>query len=120
MNTKLTIDIARSLLLARWRQTMVAAIAVTFSIAMFIALLSFMRGLNKMLDGLVINRTPHVRLYNEMVQNPHQPISLADSYKHFYHFISSVKTDFSRFHRFQFHLDFRYIVCPFAEQLLGR
>jgi lipoprotein-releasing system permease protein len=96
MISKLTIDIAQSLLLARWRQTMIAAIAVTFSITMFIALLSFMRGLNNMLDGLVINRTPHVRLYNEMVQNPNQPISLAPKYKDAYHFISSVKTDISR------------------------
>jgi lipoprotein-releasing system permease protein len=32
---------------------------------MFIALVSFMNGLNELLDGLMLNRTPHVRLYNE-------------------------------------------------------
>lgn len=56
MNYKLIKDIAVSLLLARWRQTMVAAIGVTFSITMFIALLGFMNGLNGLLDGLIIDR----------------------------------------------------------------
>ena len=66
MNYKLIFTIAKSLLFARWRQTLVAAIGVTFSITMFITLLSFMTGLNDMLDGLILNRTPHIRLYNEI------------------------------------------------------
>jgi len=37
MNFRLIIRIAKSLLLARWKQTLVAAIGVTFSITMFIA-----------------------------------------------------------------------------------
>ncbi|MFN4316067.1 MAG: ABC transporter permease [Chitinophagaceae bacterium] len=96
MNHALNIEIARTLLLARWRQTLVAAIGVTFSITMFIALLSFMTGLNKLLDGLILNRTPHIRLYNEIEKNPHQPISNTDEYKNFYHFISSIKATNSR------------------------
>jgi lipoprotein-releasing system permease protein len=96
MRHSLNIRIAYSLLLARWKQTLIAAIGVTFSISMFIALLSFMTGLNKMLDSLFVNRTPHVRLYNEVQQNPHQPISLSGTYKNYYHFISSIKTSNSR------------------------
>lgn len=96
MKHSLNIRIAYSLLLARWKQTLVAAIGVTFSISMFIALLSFMTGLNKLLDGLFVNRTPHVRLYNEIQQNTHQPISLSSSYRNHYHFISSIKTSNSR------------------------
>ncbi|RYZ25507.1 MAG: ABC transporter permease, partial [Chitinophagaceae bacterium] len=96
MKQKLNISIATSLLLARWKQTLVAAIGVTFSISMFIALLSFMTGLNLMLDSLFVNRTPHIRLFNEVRQNPHQPISQIDSFKNYYHFISSVKTGNSR------------------------
>jgi lipoprotein-releasing system permease protein len=95
MNIKLSYDIALSLLLARWKQTLVAAIGVTFSITMFIALLSFMNGLNSMLDGLIINRTPHVRLFNDMLPDPVQPITLS-SFKNHYHFISSIKADNSR------------------------
>ncbi|MFZ1260848.1 MAG: ABC transporter permease, partial [Chitinophagaceae bacterium] len=66
MNNKLIFSIAKSLLVARWRQTLIAAIGVTFSITMFITLLSFMTGLNDLLDGLILNRTPHIRLYNEV------------------------------------------------------
>jgi lipoprotein-releasing system permease protein len=66
MNPRLIFRIAKPLLLARWRQTLVAAIGVTFSITMFIALLGFMNGLNDLLDGLILNRTAHVRLYSEI------------------------------------------------------
>ncbi len=91
MNFKLIIDVSVSLLLARWKQTLVAAIGVTFSITMFIALLGFMSGLNDLLDGLVVNRTPHVRLYNEIEPTKDQPISLSRKYSKDYNFISSVK-----------------------------
>lgn len=91
MRTGLISNIALSLLLARWRQTLVAAVGVTFGIAMFIALLSFMGGLNKLLDSLVTNRTPHVRLYNQLHPADFQPVRLWPAYQHYYHFISSVK-----------------------------
>src|ERR1051325_4302800 len=96
MNLKLNVDIARSLLMARWRQTMVAAIGVTFSITMFIALLGFMTGLNQLFDDMILNRTAHVRLYNEIEQNPRQPITNIDGYRNYYHFIASVKAVNSR------------------------
>ncbi len=96
MNYKLNTEIAESLLLARWRQTLIAAIGVTFSITMFIALLSFMTGLNKLLDGLILNRTAHIQLYNEIERNPHQPITATLAYKKFHNFISSVKASNSR------------------------
>jgi len=91
MNLKLIYDIASSLLLARWRQTLVAATGVTFGITMFIALLSFMGGLNKLLDSLVTNRTPHVRLYNQLLPAAYQPVKLWPAYRQYYHFIASVK-----------------------------
>ncbi len=96
MNLKLIISIAKALLLARWKQTMVAAIGVTFSITMFITLLSFMTGLNDLLDGLILNRTPHVRLYNEIRPSKDQPINVSEGYKNYYNFISSVKSGGSR------------------------
>ncbi len=91
MKLKLLASISQSLLLARWKQTLVAAIGVTFSITMFITLLSFMSGLNDMLDGLIVNRTPHVRLYNEIKPSPKQPVDLFDTYKNHYNFVSAVK-----------------------------
>jgi lipoprotein-releasing system permease protein len=96
MNYKLIKDIAVALLLARWRQTMVAAIGVTFSITMFIALLGFMNGLNGLLDGLIINRTAHVRLYNDIKPNPNQPVNRAADFKDVYNFVQSVKSSSAR------------------------
>lgn len=91
MKFKLILDVSKALLLARWRQTMIAAIGVAFSITMFITLLSFMSGLNDLLDGLVINRTPHVRLYNEIEPSKTQPLYQSEKFKKHYNFISSVK-----------------------------
>jgi len=96
MNFKLLSNIANSLLIARLKQSIVAAVGVTFGIAMFIAMQSFMTGLNKLLDGLVINRTPHVRLYNEMKPNERQPVNESEIYKKSYNFISSLKPSNAR------------------------
>ena len=91
MKIKLIASVSISLLLARWKQTLVAAIGVTFSITMFITLLSFMSGLNDMLDALILNRTPHVRLYNEIKPTKNQPIDQTEKYKQYYNFISPIK-----------------------------
>ena len=96
MNIRLIFRIAKSLLLARWKQTLVAAVGVTFSITMFIALLSFMTGLNDLLDGLILNRTAHIRLFNEIKPNIHQPINSSSKFKDHYNFIRSVKSGSSR------------------------
>jgi lipoprotein-releasing system permease protein len=91
MKINLGFEIAKSLLIARWRQTLVAAIGVTFSITMFITLLGFMNGLNELLDGLIINRTPHIRLYNDVKANTKQPINNKIDTTKNYNFIASLK-----------------------------
>ena len=91
MKLNLLASVSKSLLLARWKQTLVAAVGVTFSITMFITLLGFMAGLNSMLDNLILNRTPHIRMYNEIEPSANQPISQAKEYKDHYNFISSIK-----------------------------
>ena len=91
MKYKLIASISKSLLFARLKQTLVAAIGVTFSITMFITLLSFMSGLNDMLDGLILNRTAHVRLYNEIKASDQQPIDLSEKYNAYHNFVSSIK-----------------------------
>ena len=91
MNFKLILNIALHLLRARLKQTIVAAVGVTFGIAMFISLVSFMNGLNDLLDGLMLNRTPHVRLYNEIKPSENQPITMSSKYKNDINFISSIK-----------------------------
>jgi lipoprotein-releasing system permease protein len=64
---------------------------VAFSVAFFISLLGFMEGLNTLLDGLVLNRTPHIRLFNEIKPAALQPLDLDSTYKDYHHFISSIK-----------------------------
>ncbi len=96
MKIKHIYEIAKALSLARSRQTIVAAVGVTFSVAFFISLLGFMQGLNKLLDGLVLNRTPHIRLYNDISPSDIQPINMDDSYENYHNFISSIKPNNSR------------------------
>jgi lipoprotein-releasing system permease protein len=91
LNTKLIIDIAINLIRARLKQSVVAAVGVTFGIAMFVTLLGFMNGLNNLLDGLMLNRTPHVRLYNEVKPSPDQPVLISKDYKNTTNFIQSIK-----------------------------
>ena len=91
MNTRLLLQIAIQLLKARRKQSLVAAAGVTFGIMMFISLVSFMNGLNQMLDGLILNRTPHVRLYNEIKPSAIQPIEEWPGYSDHQHFIRSIK-----------------------------
>lgn len=96
MTLPLNIEIARSLMLARWKQTLVAAIGVTFSITMFIALLGFMTGLNDLLDGLILNRTAHVRIYHEVKAPTVLPIDQAKEFAGHYNFVHSVKASQAR------------------------
>ncbi len=58
---------------------------------MFIGLLGFMGGLNNLLDGLILNRTPHIRLFNEIKPAKQQPIDKSGRFEGFHNFINSVK-----------------------------
>jgi ABC-type lipoprotein release transport system permease subunit len=81
MKWSLIFEISKALMFARMKQTLIAATGVMFSITMFVALLGFMNGLNTMLDGLVLNRTPHIRFYNEIRPNPNQPIDQSSQFE---------------------------------------
>jgi lipoprotein-releasing system permease protein len=96
MSISLIFSIAKSLLMARFKQTMVAAVGVTFSITMFIGLLSFMSGLNDLLDGLILNRTAHIRLYNEVQPSKIQPIDRFKEFSQSHNFVNSVKPKTSK------------------------
>ncbi|MDX5340052.1 MAG: ABC transporter permease [Cyclobacteriaceae bacterium] len=96
MKWSLILEIAKALMLARRKQTLIAAVGVMFSITMFVALLGFMNGLNSMLDGLVLNRTPHIRFYNEIKPNPKQPIDQSSEFQNSLNIIRSIKPSTSR------------------------
>lgn len=69
----LLLDISKTHLLSKVKQTIVAMLGVTCGIAMYIILMSFMTGLNELLDGLIINRTPHIQLFTESKPSEIQP-----------------------------------------------
>jgi lipoprotein-releasing system permease protein len=96
MKWSLIIELSKALMFARIKQTAVAAVGVMFSITMFVALLGFMNGLNTMLDGLVLNRTPHIRFYNEIKPNPNQPIDQTLEFSESLNIIRSIKPSTSR------------------------
>jgi lipoprotein-releasing system permease protein len=62
------------------KSTVTASLGVTFGIGAYITLVSFMTGLNHMLDDLVLNQTPHIHMYNEIEPSAAQPVSLYEKF----------------------------------------
>lgn len=91
MSNALLIQIAKTHLLTRKKQSAIASLGVTFGIGTFIVLVSFMTGLNGLLDGLILNRTPHIRIYNEVKPSAMQPIALHPEYKGKVNMVSSIR-----------------------------
>lgn len=87
----LILDIAKTHLLSKIKQTAVAALGVTFGIGMFIIMMSFMTGLNKLLDGLVLNRTPHIQIFNKSEPTEVQAVDRYQQVFNNLNYIHSVK-----------------------------
>lgn len=88
-NYGLLLTISKTHLVTRLKQSSIAALGVTVGIATFIILMSFMTGLNGMLDGLILNRTPHVHIYNDIKPSEKQPV---DYYKEFENGLNAVRS----------------------------
>ncbi len=91
MNFPLLLSITKTQMLARKKQSFIAALGVTFGIGAYIIMMSFMSGLNQLLDNLILNRTPHVHLYNEIKPTQNQPINLSNEYANQLKFVQSIK-----------------------------
>lgn len=91
INRKIILSIARTHLLAKIKQTVTAALGVTFGIGAYITLVCFMTGLNGMLDDLILNQTPHVHIYNEIEPSEVQPIALYDEFSNALNVVHSIK-----------------------------
>lgn len=78
MINRLNFRIARTHLLAKKKQTTVAALGVTFGIAMFIYMISVMTGVNKLLEDTMLMNTPHIRMYNDVTAD--RPALVEDYY----------------------------------------
>ena len=91
INWKVILNIAKTHLITKIKQTAIAALGVTFGIGAYITLVSFMTGLNTMLDDLILNQTPHIHVYNEIEPSKNQPVSLYDNFENSINIVHSIK-----------------------------
>ncbi|WP_375323906.1 ABC transporter permease [Flagellimonas sp. GZD32] len=91
INWSIILGIAKTHLLTKMKSTVTATLGVTFGIGAYITLVSFMTGLNAMLDDLVLNQTPHIHMYNEIRPSPIQPISRYQGFSEALHVVHSIK-----------------------------
>jgi lipoprotein-releasing system permease protein len=90
-NWNVILSIAKTHLLTKMKSTVTASLGVTFGIGAYITLVSFMTGLNQMLDDLILNQTPHIHLYNEIEPSEVQPVALYDDIQGALNIVHSVK-----------------------------
>jgi lipoprotein-releasing system permease protein len=95
-NWSVILNIAKTHLLTKIKQTSIAALGVTFGIGSYITLVCFMTGLNAMLDDLILNQTPHIHVYNEIAPSKQQPISLIDQIENSFNVVHSIKPKLSQ------------------------
>jgi lipoprotein-releasing system permease protein len=96
INWSVILNIAKTHLLTKIKQTSIAALGVTFGIGAYITLVCFMTGLNNMLDDLILNQTPHIHVYNEIAPSKEQPISIYDHVNESFHIVHSIKPKLSQ------------------------
>lgn len=65
---KLSIEIAKTHLLSKPKQTLVAMLGVTFGIGMFIAMVGLMTGLNNFTEELTMTSSPDIHIYNDITE----------------------------------------------------
>lgn len=91
MDLRLILSISATHLLTRKKQSLIAALGVTFGIGTYIIMMGFMSGLNGLLDGLILNRTPHIHLYNEVEPSKKQPLDSYNGYGDRVKIVQSIK-----------------------------
>jgi lipoprotein-releasing system permease protein len=96
INWKVTLNIAKTHLLTKIKQTATAALGVTFGIGAYITLVCFMTGLNTMLDDLILNQTPHIHIYNEIEPSQKQPLDFYSNLENTFSVIHSIKPKLSQ------------------------
>jgi lipoprotein-releasing system permease protein len=95
-NWNVILNISKTHLLTKIKQTSIAALGVTFGIGSYITLVCFMTGLNTMLDDLILNQTPHIHVYNEIAPTKKQPVSLYDEFNGSFNIVHSIKPKLSQ------------------------
>ncbi|TSE06586.1 ABC transporter permease [Aquimarina algiphila] len=91
VNKKVILNIAKTHLVTKIKQTATAALGVTFGIGSYITLVCFMTGLNGMLDDLILNQTPHIHIFNEIEPSKKQPTDLYFEFQNTLNIVHSIK-----------------------------
>ncbi len=78
MALNVNFDISKTHLLSKKKQTIVAILGVTFGIAMFILMISFMQGVNQFLEDTMLSSTPDIHIYNDVKTD--YSVSIAGEY----------------------------------------
>jgi lipoprotein-releasing system permease protein len=66
MKLPVNFEIAKTHLVSKPRQTIIAMLGVTFGIGMYILMISFMSGFNEYLQDSMLSSTPDLRIYNDI------------------------------------------------------
>jgi lipoprotein-releasing system permease protein len=66
---RLAFDIAKTHLLSKPKQTLIAMLGVTFGIGMFIAMVSLMTGLNNFTEELTMTSSPDIHIYHDVTES---------------------------------------------------
>jgi lipoprotein-releasing system permease protein len=66
MKLPVNLEIAKTHLVSKPRQTIIAMLGVTFGIGMYILMISFMSGFNEYLQDSMLSSTPDLRIYNDI------------------------------------------------------
>lgn len=75
MQLNINTSIAFTYLISRRKQTIVAALGVTFGISMFIFMNSLITGSNEWSEKIMLGSTPHLRLYRDNQMNDHRMLN---------------------------------------------
>jgi lipoprotein-releasing system permease protein len=65
---KLVLEIAKTHLTSKPKQTIIAMLGVTFGIGMFIAMVSLMTGLNNFTEQLTMTSSPDIHIYHDVTE----------------------------------------------------
>jgi lipoprotein-releasing system permease protein len=65
---KLVVEIAKTHLTSKPKQTIIAMLGVTFGIGMFIAMVSLMTGLNNFTEELTMTSSPDIHIYHDVTE----------------------------------------------------
>lgn len=75
MKMGINTEIAFTYMVSRRKQTIVAALGVTFGISMFIFMNSLITGSNEWSEKIMLSSTPHLRLYNDNKLNDEEMLN---------------------------------------------